>query len=372
MADDARQREVWLDARALSPGERATLNPLLLSAFTTVLTSEELGSSGLPDSQARIAIEVESDAPAECHRRADVLVFTDPKQVGPFADIPARRAYSGVVRHQRDLTAMANILRGFQFEYGIVALEEVTNIPLEFLLAWFQSEGVRILKRTSTISEGEIASRTLERGCDGVLLATRDVGEIARASSFLASESAEKIDLMEWTVTAARSVGSGHRACVDVASLFTQTEGMLVGSTCDAMILMCSETHYLPYMPLRPFRVNAGGIHSYVMGPQNKTGYLGDLRAGARGLAVDIDGSARPVIVGRVKIERRPLLMLTFELEDRSSSIFVQDDWHVRVHGAAGEVLNVTDCKPGTRLLGARYDYARHCGLPVEEQLTEV
>ena len=31
------------------------------------------------------------------------------------------------------------------------------------------------------------------------------------------------------------------------------------------MILCVSETHPLPYMPTRPFRVNAGAIHSYTL-----------------------------------------------------------------------------------------------------------
>ena len=59
----------------------------------------------------------------------------------------------------------------------------------------------------------------------------------------------------------------GDRGCIDTTSIMTKDEGMIVGSTSAGGILVCSETHYLPYMELRPFRVNAGGVHSYVLSP---------------------------------------------------------------------------------------------------------
>ena len=38
---------------------------------------------------------------------------------------------------------------------------------------------------------------------------------------------------------------------------------VLVGSFGGGFLLCCSETHPLPYMPTRPFRVNAGAVSSY-------------------------------------------------------------------------------------------------------------
>jgi 3-dehydroquinate synthase II/3-amino-4-hydroxybenzoic acid synthase len=85
---------------------------------------------------------------------------------------------------------------------------------------------------------------------------------------------------------------------------------MLIGSKSNGGILVSSETHYLPYMELRPFRVNAGAIHSYVWGPDNMSPYLSELKAGSKLLCVDTGGNAREVAVGRAKIETRPLLMI--------------------------------------------------------------
>jgi 3-amino-4-hydroxybenzoic acid synthase len=117
--------------------------------------------------------------------------------------------------------------------------------------------------------------------------------------------------------------------------------------------------------------VNAGAIHSYLLCPENQTRYLSDVSSGDAVLGVDSSGRGRNLVVGRVKIERRPLRMIQFEREGQWGAAFVQDDWHVRVIGAGGEVLNVTDCRPGTKLLGVQKGEARHCGIPIEEELIE-
>ena len=46
---------------------------------------------------------------------------------------------------------------------------------------------------------------------------------------------------------------------------------MLIGSTSQGGILACPEVFFLPYMELRPFRVNAGGVHSYVYAMNDRT-----------------------------------------------------------------------------------------------------
>jgi 3-amino-4-hydroxybenzoic acid synthase len=129
-------------------------------------------------------------------------------------------------------------------------------------------------------------------------------------------------------------------------------------------------------MTLREFRVNAGGVHSYVWGPSNVAGYLSEMRSGSRVLAVDVDGRTRVVTVGRVKIERRPLLLIQARVEqdDRPDSFiktFVQNDWHVRIMGADHKVRNSTLVRPGERLLAYRDEPGRHTGIRVAETIVE-
>jgi 3-amino-4-hydroxybenzoic acid synthase len=359
-------KEVWLDARALE----GRLTESDMAGFHGVLFS---GSTS-PDAaihNGRLGVTVDGPQRRPLHERAQLLVYREPELRSRFADLQAAAALEFTVRNQDDLSRMAKLLRERQFDYGIVQFDDLTNIPLEFLIAWFQNSPVKILKRTGTIAEGEIAATTLERGSAGILLSPTSPDELARAKGFLAAEAHGHLTLVEWEVRRMTPVGVGHRACVDAVSLMTTDEGMLVGSTCAAMILACSETHPLPYMPLRPFRVNAGGVHSYILGASNQTHYLGDLRAGGAALVVDSKGATRTVAVGRVKLERRPLCMIEFASADGEGNIFVQNDWHVRLMGANGEPINVTSCVPGTKLLGYRSTEARHCGIPITEQLLE-
>ena len=126
---------------------------------------------------------------------------------------------------------------------------------------------------------------------------------------------------------------------------------MLIGSTSEGGILVSSETHFLPYMELRPFRVNAGAVHSYVWAPDGMTAYLTELKAGSRLLCVDTEGNTREVSVGRVKTELRPLLKIEVEAEGVNINVIVQDDWHIRILGGNGEPRNASTLKPGDELL---------------------
>ena len=49
-------------------------------------------------------------------------------------------------------------------------------------------------------------------------------------------------------------------------------------------------------------------VHSYCSMPGSKTAYLSELKSGAEVLVVNADGRQRVALVGRVKIETRPLV----------------------------------------------------------------
>jgi len=163
----------------------------------------------------------------------------------------------------------------------------------------------------------------------------------------------------------------GYRGCVDTTTLFEKDEGMLVGSTSAGGLLVCAEVHHLPYMNLRPFRVNAGAVHSYLWGPRLSE-YITDLAPGSEALAVSSKGVARPVCVGRVKIEVRPLRLIEALAEDGTKlNLFIQDDWHVRVFDADGLPRNCTMLEVGDHLLAHVCEPGRHVGIKVEETIDE-
>ncbi|KAF9604133.1 hypothetical protein IFM89_002808 [Coptis chinensis] len=61
---------------------------------------------------------------------------------------------------------------------------------------------------------------------------------------------------------------------------------------------------------MRPSKGLLGPIHAYVSVPGGRTSYLSELQAGKEVLVVDQCGRKRTEIVGRVKIEKRPLILV--------------------------------------------------------------
>ena len=51
-------------------------------------------------------------------------------------------------------------------------------------------------------------------------------------------------------------------------------------------------------------------MHAYVAVPGGRTCYLSELKAGKEVIVVDQQGRRRTAIVGRVKIETRPLILV--------------------------------------------------------------
>jgi 3-amino-4-hydroxybenzoic acid synthase len=251
--------------------------------------------------------------------------------------------------------------------HTVVRFADPTKIPLEIVLAAADRADGQLITVCADLEEAGIVLDVLERGSDGVLLAPSsadDVFELAR----LLEATSPPLNLTTLTVDRIEHHGLGDRVCVDTCTHFAEDEGILVGSYSTGFILCCSETHPLPYMPTRPFRVNAGALHSYVLGPQNRTNYLSELRSGSTTLAVNADGKTRRVVVGRAKMESRPLLTITARSADGVQvSLTVQDDWHVRVLGPGAKVLNVTELQAGDELLGYLATDQRHVGYPIGE-----
>lgn len=249
----------------------------------------------------------------------------------------------------------------------VVGFADPTKIPLEIVIAAGDKASGALLCRVADAEEAKVVSGVLEKGSEGVVFRPGSPDELLRCLESLKADTGN-LALTTLTVTDIDHIRLGDRVCVDTCSQLEENEGILVGSFAHGFILCCSETHPLPYMPTRPFRVNAGALHSYVLQGENRTNYLSELSAGMSVLATRADGRTRRVAVGRVKLERRPLLQITATAGrgDRVC-LTVQDDWHVRVLGPGGAVLNVTELKPGSEVLGYMASDRRHVGYPVEE-----
>jgi 3-dehydroquinate synthase II len=164
------------------------------------------------------------------------------------------------------------------------------------------------------------------------------------------------------------------RVCVDTGSLMEHDEGMLVGSMSRGLFFVHAETAESPYVASRPFRVNAGAVHAYVRSPGGGTKYLAELRSGDEVQVVDTEGNTRETVVGRVKIEKRPMFRVQAEVEtdegvDRIETL-LQNAETIKVHTREGRTA-VTDLETGDEMLVYYEDVARHFGEAVEESIIE-
>lgn len=248
----------------------------------------------------------------------------------------------------------------------VVTTTDWTVIPLENLVA----ASDRIIARVTSVEEAELALNVLEKGVYGILVETRDPGEV-RAIAALLQGGEEALPLVTFTVSSVRAVGMGDRVCVDTCSLLADGEGLLVGNTSEAFLLVHAETLENPYVAPRPFRVNAGTVHAYALMPEKKTRYLSEFGVGDGVLVVDAHGQTRRAVVGRVKIERRPLLVVEAERDGTKVSLVLQNAETIRLVGENGAAISVVDLAPGTRVLGYATTGGRHFGMAVDETIIE-
>ncbi|MFO7592589.1 MAG: 3-dehydroquinate synthase II [Pseudomonadota bacterium] len=245
-----------------------------------------------------------------------------------------------------------------------------TIIPLENLLAKHRGN---LIQTVHSAEEAKIALQVMERGADGILLVTDDPAEVRRTAQVMQALNTVAIPLQTARITATRPVGMSDRCCIDTTSLLPPGEGLLVGNTADALFLVHNENVDSPYCAARPFRINAGAVHAYTLQPDNRTRYLAELSSGDTVLGCDPQGRARSVVVGRNKIERRPMLLISAEnSEGREVSLIMQNAETVRLTGPAGEPLSVTALQPGDEVLAAFFaKTGRHFGHALEESIEE-
>ena len=233
----------------------------------------------------------------------------------------------------------------------------------------------------------------MESGADGVLLDSGDPDEIRETVAVRDDASRETLDLRWATVTAVEQVGSADRVRVDTGSLLNGDEGMLVGSMSRGLFFVHAETAESPYVAARPFRVNAGAVHAYVRGPDGGTKYLAELESGDEIQVVNVEGNTRESIVGRAKIERRPMFRVEAEVDvddagdadsetrsgqetgservalDRIETL-LQNAETIKVATRDGRTA-VTDLEAGDEVLVFYEARARHFGEAIEESIIE-
>jgi len=248
----------------------------------------------------------------------------------------------------------------------IVKTKDWKVIPLENLVA--QTEN--LIVEVKDAKEAKTMLKVLEKGVDGVLLNTRDVNEIKRTVKVV-KEISERIPLHSAQVTRIESLGMGDRVCIDTCTTMGIGEGMLIGNSSSGLFLVHSESIENPYVEPRPFRVNAGPVHAYVRVPEGKTKYLSELKSGDEVTVVNYRGLCQKSIVGRTKVEKRPLMLVEAECKGKNISTILQNAETIRLTQPSGRPISVVELKRGSKVMTFLEEAGRHFGIKIEETIKE-
>ena len=250
----------------------------------------------------------------------------------------------------------------------IVTTTDWTVIPLENMIAKFGGSGTKVFASAKTVEEANLFLTTMEKGVDGVVIDVEDPLMISKFNKII--NDSPKEELSEVTVVSIKPVEMGDRVCIDTCSMMSPGEGMLIGSYSNCLFLIQSESEDNGYVASRPFRVNAGAVHSYMEVPGGGTRYLSEIKGGDSVLLCDENGNTRVASVGRCKVEKRPLLMVTATDGKKEYTVMLQNAETIKMVGSKGSV-SVTKLKPGDKVLAKIETGGRHFGMAIEETISE-
>ncbi|GAB5034105.1 3-dehydroquinate synthase [Nannochloropsis oceanica] len=274
------------------------------------------------------------------------------------------------------------------------------QIPCENVIAAAQGSPTRICVKPNKIDDVPGVAFALQTGVDALLLelqdesmwvaareaqARKDTNRQTAAAGGTAAvavalgehheETAGHISLVPARVINIVSGGLGDRVCLDLVQLLKEGEGCLVGSSAKALALVQAEVLPTGYINPRPFRVNAGPVHSYVLMADGSARYLSEVQAGDQVKVVNWRGQARGVTVGRCKVESRPLVKVAFEWgeegregwgeEKKTAQVFLQQAETVRFVGNPGG--DGGDGDDEFRLSGTEEEKRQGAGISVTE-----
>ena len=171
-------------------------------------------------------------------------------------------------------------------------------------------------------------------------------------------------------VTNVESGGVGERICVDLTERLSEGEGMLIGSSANALVLIHGETISSDFVPSRPFRVNAGAVHAYCLMADGSTKYLSELTAGDQVAIANHSNEIRSATIGRLKIERRPFLLVHFEWNNQSAQVLVQQAETVRFINEEGNI-SVTSIQNRDKIAVLFSSGMRHIGRELAGEMNE-
>lgn len=261
-----------------------------------------------------------------------------------------------------------------------------TMIPVENLIALCRPTGTKLAVFVEHAKDVPGVAFALQLGVDALVLehasselwGAAEAAKRTRAATATSSATEPEIapeSIEEAAVLGVCSAGMGDRVCLDFTCLLCEGEGVWVGSCARSLALVHAETAANAFVPSRPFRVNSGSVHSYVLMASGAMKYLCEVRAGDAIRVTNIHTNThRDACVGRVKIEPRPLLKVSFRSGSGEGQVFLQQAETVKLVGrkdACKMSIAVTDVKEGDSIYVRCQARGTHVGNAIDADVIE-
>lgn len=256
----------------------------------------------------------------------------------------------------------------------LVRCSDWTMVPLENLVAASRGTSTRIAAAIDEEVELNGAAFALGGGVDAILVPRHLVSDAVTILGGKWDREETQDDeaiIEEARILSIEGAGVGERVCVDLTRRISDGQGMAVGSISGNLCLIHGETIQSDYVPTRPFRVNAGAIHSYALMADGKTKYLSELTSGDEVAILSTSGSKEKATVGRLKVETRPLLLIRFEVPGSEGQIVVQQAETVRLISPSEGAISVTQAKEGDKISILTDNRSRHVGFALPAEVKE-
>ena len=311
-------------------------------------------------------------------------IWIDAEKYGNHSDISGYKVWEG---QDPEVASVAlDDFRGQEEAISLIGMvpwvmlrcSDWKMIPLENIVAAASDSGTKIAVSISEEIEVQGVAFALEHGVDAIVIPPKEMApSLWLSAEMVAKErisvkSEENVsDISVATVSSVTTAGLGERVCVDITERLSDGEGILVGSSSSCLCLVHGETVPSQYVPARPFRINAGAVHSYVMMANGTTKYLSELSSGDQVAVYSGDGLIKIATIGRLKIERRPLLKISMKAGGFTGNVILQQAETVRLVTSSGTTISVTEINPGDEIIVLNQKGMRHIGISIHGEVTE-
>ena len=86
---------------------------------------------------------------------------------------------------------------------------------------------------------------------------------------------------------------------------------------------------------------------------------------------LSLDGSRRSAVVGRLKIENRPLLVIRYRSDEQEGQIIAQQAETVRLVKSDGGLISITELSDDVQIAVLSDSRMRHTGIALEGGMVE-